>query len=719
MTDLAYFYSDAFRARLRVHTEMMRAFPNLSSSAVYETLGITHEDMCRLVAAADRGDGLAVLPIGNGEVITTDADQLPDDIVPFAIDLDRFYGGKIGALVDSPNFFTRDAPEALIERRAPITTSSWNAETRTFECVFSTGAPVQRYDMRGAYAEFLAVDGFQGAEGAPFLDSHRRDSMDGVLGTVLSARTVGGEARATIKLSRHHPIADRLAAELEDGNRFGVSVGYTVEEWKEATDTKTGQRTKRATKWTVREISAVALPADRLATTRTSNMPPENPPANPPESNPTPPAAPPAVTQDNPPAPTEVRAETNVAIRSLARSLGLDQNWIDTQIDACRTEEQARQEALTAVIERGNRGNLPNHRTEIGNDYTDPDFRARTLGEALYTRVNPRHNPSEPARQYAGLSMIDMARDCLRVRGVAMTGLSTAKIVERALHSTSDFALILGDATGRTLMETYRVSESMLKQAGRQVNATDFRTRHRLKLSEGPELEALNESGEIKAGTLAEAKETYKLATYAKRVGISRQIIVNDDLGAFSDLARRMGQGAAVTEAKLIAKLLVDNAKLSDGKAMFHADHGNLAAAGAAPSVDTLSTARTAMRRQKTLQGNPMRVTPTFFVVPPELETLGEKILAEIAAAKVDDANPFAGRLKLVVESYLTNAAAWYLAAEPAETDGFEWSYLDGEEGPQIDTRSGWEIEGAEIKVRLDFGAGFVDHRGWFKNAGQ
>ena len=52
------------------------------------------------------------------------------------------------------------------------------------------------------------------------------------------------------------------------------------------------------------------------------------------------------------------------------------------------------------------------------------------------------------------------------------------------------------------------------------------------------------------------------------------------------------------------------------------------------------------------------------------------------------------------------------------EIDGLEFAYLSGNEGPQVESRSGWDVDGVEIRVILDFGAGFIDHRGWFMNAG-
>jgi hypothetical protein len=118
------------------------------------------------------------------------------------------------------------------------------------------------------------------------------------------------------------------------------------------------------------------------------------------------------------------------------------------------------------------------------------------------------------------------------------------------------------------------------------------------------------------------------------------------------------------------------------------------------------------------VSGLPIRVTPKYLLVPPTLETPAEQLLTAIAAAKTADVNPFAGSLTLVVEPRLASAARWYVAADPAEIDSLEFAYLAGGEGPQVESKSGWDVDGVEIRVILDYGAGFVDHRGWYANPG-
>ena len=321
-------------------------------------------------------------------------------------------------------------------------------------------------------------------------------------------------------------------------------------------------------------------------------------------------------------------------------------------------------------------------------------------------------------REFAGASLSEVADNCLQKNGKSTAMASVASRVEMALHGTRDFPNILRDVGNMSLSNAYEASQSAIKQTSREIAASNFRALHSVKVSAGPDLEEVNEQGEFKAGTIEEGDETFAVKTYGKIFGITRQAIVNDDLDVFSNMFPLLGQGAANTEAKLFAGLLEENAglgpKLSDGKTLFHADHGNLAQASATLSVASLGTARVAMRRQTGLAGKAINVVPTFLVVPPELETLAEQVLTEIAASEVANANPFAGKLKLLVEPRLTSASAWYVCAAPGAPDGLQHAYLDGVAGPQLFTREGFEVDGIEYKVRMDFGAGFTDHRGWY-----
>jgi Mu-like prophage major head subunit gpT len=200
-------------------------------------------------------------------------------------------------------------------------------------------------------------------------------------------------------------------------------------------------------------------------------------------------------------------------------------------------------------------------------------------------------------------------------------------------------------------------------------------------------------------------------------------VIVNDDLDAFGDISRRLGIACAQFEAQTLADLLLSNTAAGpvmgdDSKTLFHTGHGNIASTGAAPSVATLTTARLSMRHQTGKGGGLISVTPSILVVPAELETTGEQLITQIRPVTLDAVNPFSKLTRLVVEPRLP-PLAWYLVASPGEIDGLEYAYLASSPGPQLQSRLGFEVDGLETRVRLDFGCGFVDWRGWYYNPGQ
>ena len=605
-------------------------------------------------------------------------------------------------------------------RRASFAPSSVDPDTRTVDVVWSTGAPVKRRDLGGDYVERLslqpeAVD-LSRLMGASVLDAHRQTAVRDVLGTVRDAAVTGKEGIATLQFSAR-PEVEPVWQDVTAGILRHVSVGYSVESWDESTEG--GRRVRTAVRWTPHEISLVPSPADPGATVRMEDTIMEQQTTAPEES----PARIDAAKDGAGTATVQNRAGANAEIRSIARIAGLDQSWVDGQIDAGVDADTARRAAFQEMANRSApaiRGEQV--RIELGESHDDAALRTSQMGEALYSRINPQHQLSEPARRYAYATPVDMARELLTLRGESTMSLSPATLITRALHTTSDFPIILGDTVGRVLRDAYQAAPSGVRRLGRQTTARDFRSVNKVMLGEAPLLEKLNEHGEIKAGTMAEAREAYRVETWARKIGITRQVLVNDDLGAFADLARRMGQAAAETEARILVALLESNTgngpKLSDNKTLFHADHGNKAGSGAAISDATLSAARLALRTQTGIEDRTIRVTPKNLLVPPALETEAEKWLATVMPAKAGDVNPFAGALSLVVEPRLSNAARWYVTADPAEIDGLEYAYLAGGEGPQVESKSGWEVDGVEIRVILDYGAGFIDHRGWYANAG-
>lgn len=411
-----------------------------------------------------------------------------------------------------------------------------------------------------------------------------------------------------------------------------------------------------------------------------------------------------------------------------------ERNTFDRYMDAVKEIDDllARMKQLDGFVAESGRHNIrnqvpfgdgtpaPNHNGRsagFGESYSSD--RVRMMAEAVSARFGGPA-PSNEAREFMHMRIVDMAKECLGARGVRTTFMAPHTVVQRALHTTSDFVELLTGAGNRTLRNGYASYQGGVVRICKQSTAPDFRAKQKLQLGEAPTLLAVNEAGEVKRGSMAEAKSSYSLATFARIFGITRQALVNDDLGAFVDLSGKLGRAAAEFVAGQLASKLTSNPVLADGVALFHATHANLGTAGAI-SITTLTEALKKMRLQTGLDGaTVIDVTPKYLVVPAALEVVARQYVAQINATVASEVNPFSAQLEVVVDPRLdaSSATAWYLAADPGAIDTIEYSYLEGEEGPQLESRAGFDVEGVEMKVRLDFGSGVIDHRGLFKNAG-
>lgn len=419
------------------------------------------------------------------------------------------------------------------------------------------------------------------------------------------------------------------------------------------------------------------------------------------------------------PEPRETRAAQNAEIRQIAQTAGLPQSWIDAQIDAAATPDEARSAAFAEMQRRSREAPTRTTRARIIHDHNDPAEIIQRAGEAIYARTDPSHELSPAARPFAHMRLADIARETMRLRGEHVTGLSDAQVITRATggqHTTSDFPNILGDAVGRRLRREYEAAPSGIQQIARQTTARDFRTIRPVQLSEAPLPTIVPEGGEIQHGSMGDAGESYALATYARIISVSRHALVNDDLGAFERVPAALAQACRDLEAQTLTALVEANPQMADGIAVFDANHLNVASA-AYPSLSALTEMRLLLRKQLGQAGRFINVTPRYLLVPPELETVAEQLVADVQARTTADVNPF-NPLEVAVEPRLTDDEAYYLMADPATVDGLEYAYLEGAPGPQVESRIGFEVEGVEIKCRLDFGAGWVDWRGAVKNAG-
>ena len=673
----------------------------------------------------------------------------------------------------------RDLPVQM--RAATLEPATFNEADNTVEIVWTQGATVRRFDYWEGkpYDEALdvtpeAVDMTRFDAGAvQVIDNHRLyGGVAAILGIAERGWIANGEGRATIRLSQRPEVAG-IVADIRAGVIRAISFGYSVQQY---AITPGAQRTDggtvdlyRAVRWTPQEISFVTVPADAGAGTRSApqasqqqgaqqgGLPCEfvraaaHPSATQEQRMPqantqgdggtadtqqtadntgaVSRAAPAATPAPAAPQADATRAADVVALCQRHGASDLAEGLLrqNATIDQARAAILDRMDAQDQQRRGGSTVSVQTVRDEH-------ETRMRGMQEAILSRMDPRTALTDLGRQYRGMSLIEMAREALEGLGVSTRGLSRNEIASRAFsvraggyHTTADFPSLLGGVGSRRLRAAYEAAPSTFQLwARRAANLQDFRITNVLAVGGAPELKKLNEAGEYTYGTISEDATGYRAFSYGRAIGLTRQMFVNDDLGAFDRLLQRFGEAARRLENRLVYDQITGNPTMQDGTALFHSTHNNLLASGSVFSLDSMKALRKQMRKQKDLDGKTtLNLAPAYLIVPSDLEQDAYTFTSSsYVPAKASDVNEFraGGRTAVepIVEPLLdeVSTTAWYMAASSGQIDTVEYAYVDGSEGVRTETFASEDIDGVKVRATLDFAAKVIDWKGLQKANG-
>lgn len=657
--------------------------------------------------------------------------------------------------------------ESMLTYRAIAAPATVDRAARTVEVVWSTGARARNFvHSLGLITEELEMspnavrmDALRSGS-APVLNTHRRGDARDVLGRVLAARLEAGRGYATLQFSAAadvEPVWERIA----DGTLRAVSVGYRVHRYDQRPDAATGETVHHAVDWEPFEISIVPVPVDPAAAVRAEGdqalpvtaiepalsspeeismpetiaaepaaAPAATPPQDPPAPTPTPEAVRAMPAQDA--AADAIRAEREriaglAPVASVARAL-VPATTVDTLHQRAIAEgwapEALRSALWETVVQTSKPPAIPASPAASGGGNEDPAAIREAMAEALAARAMPGYQPPAGGRhaQYMGWRPSDMIGELLRARGERSIPRNTTLLAERAFHTTSDFPALLSAAANKMLLAAYQPAQPTYRQLFLRRDFRDFKPHRHLRVGDFPTLLPLAENGEIQAGTMSESQEIVLLQTFARRIRVTRPMLVNDDLGAFTDFASMIGRRVADFENATAYALLNtangDGPTLVTGSAAVFgtaAARANKAAAGTALDLTNLALGRAAVMRQKTLDGLPISLGAAMrLLVGPNQELSARQLTVSVAATQSSNANVYAGFIQPLVEPLIASNR-WYLFADPLATPVYVYGYLNGAEGPQVTTGPVSGVDGVEVSVIFDFGVGAIDFRGaWF-----
>ena len=607
-----------------------------------------------------------------------------------------------------------------------------DTDSRTVELSFSSETPYGRWfgdEILCHDEECINLERFSNGLGT-VLFNHDRDA---VVGHIEKVWLEDNRGKALVRFDTDEQSETRCQ-KVPSGTLQGVSVGYAIYRYEVLEDEDTKSTNGRfngpayvVTDWEPLEISIVSVPADptvgvgrsaeeihtSIDTQEETKRMDEKEILKTEEVKSTPVET--GITQEDLQKAMEQERKRTSEITALFRDF--DVEGADEAIVMGVSVDEARAMVMDQLRAR-NKGVS----VTMGEAESDK-FRAGAQDAVLMAVGIPVADAAPGANELRGHSLVELARESLQREGLHANFGDNMELARQAINSTSTFPAIMSNLANKSVMTGFNEAETTFQIWAGKGSNRDFKEAARVALSEAGNLELVPEGGQFPHDSLGEASARTKVATYGKLFSLTRQAIINDDLGLFSKIATKYGSAAKRLVNKMVYAQLTGNVKMQDNVALFDNKHGNVAGTGEALSVKAIAKAITAMRRQKGITGDAtLNITPKYLVVPPELEMTAYQIVNSTAAVDGVNSgvvNPYKGRFVVVADAELTDPDAWYLVADASQHDTIEVTYLNGVETPRLETRQGFDVDGIEYKVAFDCGVSALDFRGVFKNAGK
>lgn len=667
---------------------------------------------------------------------------------------------------------TMQVPKSAFFARATIKPDSIDQEKRTVIFVASTGFKDIRQPWDGdPYYEELEIsekairfDRF-GSGNAPFLSVHNSYDLSSVIGVIERAWIEGKELLCEVRFSKRED-ADVIFKDVIDGILPNVSVGYRVYTWQKTQAKGDEIATYRAIDWEPYELSLVPIGFDPKASVRANEktemfsvdvVEDERATAHNHEDN--------TMNLDQRAAAVGLKRNDGESDAALEARVIAAENAARASATATQTQQQSSgvsQADVDAAVSRGIAGERTRSETIrrevraarledtfadelIGSGATIDVARAKIIDKmasvqessqsstvsnirtgtdhskvieirtAVVDSIRHRYNPgvkleNNMSRHFVPMSLSRLAEECLVIAGINVSGMSKREMVGRAI-TTTDLPNILADVMNKELRQGYMEPKRRFVGVFRQTTAVDFKPKNLAILSAAPVLETKNEEGEYRYGTLTDKGVTYHLITVGKRLRITREVLINDDLDALTRIPQMFGAAAARYESATVWACLTGNPSMYDSVVLFHADHGNITSTGSINATN-VGALRAKMRKQTGLAGEIIDVEPQFIICGPDKELELDQYFGAFVPAQQSNVTP--SNLRSLTPVVVPNITGnnWYLASSPNSIDTIEYCYLEGENGVYTEMMERFDTDGIEIKARLDFGAKAVDWRG-------
>jgi hypothetical protein len=294
--------------------------------------------------------------------------------------------------------------------------------------------------------------------------------------------------------------------------------------------------------------------------------------------------------------------------------------------------------------------------------------------------------------------------------------------------STLDIQTILSNVANKFLRDGWNAVDMTPMRIASIRSVRDFKQITTVSLTGDLMFEELGSAGEIKHGQLGDLSYSNKADTYAKMLAITRQDIINDDLGALTAVPRRLGRGSALKLNDLFWTVFLG----AEAAGFIAGPRNNFNEAVADMSVGGLSATETMFLSQTDPDGKPLGIMPAILVVPTALKSAAltlmnsQYLIDGTSTDKQGSTNVFNGRFRVESSPYMHNssytgysASEWYMIADPNELPMIEIAALNGRVEPTVETADAdFNVLGVQMRGYSDVGVALQEYRAVVKADG-
>ena len=408
------------------------------------------------------------------------------------------------------------------------------------------------------------------------------------------------------------------------------------------------------------------------------------------------------------------------AIYAVCREFNVDSAKVESYVKDGKTVDAVRKAILDDIAEKQKASKVT-----VTEDAGDKFIERAVDGLALHHGVIDEKEAVKGADEYRNGSLRAIAEDCLIAGGMSereLRHMSAHEVFEEMFNShsramgTEQFSMIIDQFGNKTMLKGYTEQPTVFQQLVSKGSNKDFKPTHkyRLGLDGKPELMP-PESGEFKYQEMADESVSTAIQTYGKAISFTREIFINDDMGAVVKAIRMQAGGFRRLQEEMFFNVLTNITFNSTTRKNLVVTNKNI-------SAKAYSEMRTLMRRQKDFEGKAyIGVFPAFILASDENFYDHAQLLA--AASDPSQTNPgvpniMKGMMTLITSPHLTGKA-YYAIARPSEMEGIEYTTLNNVDRPYSRTVIPQSHLGIDYQFWMDFGFNLIDYRAFVKNAGE